>query len=193
VLVASFPYKDKNETTFCPIGQYLRIGERPVEFQVGQESIRGEVVTTDPVQAARDIADARARLMAFAEGCSVEQWRSSPLGEADPRSVSVIVDHVADANDYICGWLEAVVGGGTVEVSPDIVDELNARHADKAAVIDLDEVGAHIRRSGDVLIGFVEGLQPDDLDLGEGIVGRFAHIAARHADAHRTELEAAFG
>jgi hypothetical protein len=144
-----------------------------------------------PEKAARNIADARARLMTFAEGCSLQQWSSSPLGESDPRSVSVIVDHVADAYDYIYGWLTSLVGGGTIEVSPDIVDELNARHAGKAALIDLDEVAAHLRTSGDVLIGFVEKLSPDDLTIDDGRVALFCEIAARHADSHRTDLEAA--
>ena len=133
---------------------------------------------TGPEEAAGKISDARARLLTFADGCSVQQWCSSPLGEADPRSVSVIVDHVADAYDYIYGWLTGLVGGGTVEVSPDIVDELNARHAEKAAVIELDEVAAHLRTSGDVLIGFVGQLSADDLAIDEGRVALFCEIAA---------------
>jgi hypothetical protein len=160
-------------------------------FQVGQGLTVGEDVMTGPEEAARKIADARARLLTFAVGCSVQQWCSSPLGEADdPRSVSVIVDHVADAYDYIYGWLTTLVGGGAVEVSPDVVDELNARHAEKAAVIELDEVAAHLRTSGDVLIGFVGQLSADDLTIDGGRVALFCEIAARHADSHRTELEA---
>jgi hypothetical protein len=145
---------------------------------------------TGPEEAARKIADARARLLTFADGCSVQQWGSSPLGEADPRSVSVVVDHVADAYDYIYGWMRTLVGGGSIEVSPEIVDELNAAHAAKAGVIDIDEVVAHLSASGDVLIEFVGKLSADDLTIDEGRVALFCEIAARHADSHRAELEA---
>lgn len=148
---------------------------------------------TDPHETARDIAEACARLLAFARGCSAEQWCSSPLGDADPRSVSVIVNHVADTYDYIAGWLRALVGGAALEVNSDMVDELNAKHASGAAVIDRDEVSAHLQTSGDALIGFIEELEPDDLVIENGRVQRLAEIAARHADGHRSELEAAFG
>ena len=147
----------------------------------------------DPRDKAQKIAQARERLVAFAEGCSEDQWRSSPLGESDPRSVSVIVDHVADAYDYIAGWLRSMVDGETIEVDTDIVDELNAKHASNSSGVDRGEVIAHLQSSGDALIGFIEELAPDDLAIGDGLVERFADIAARHADGHRSELETAFG
>jgi hypothetical protein len=148
---------------------------------------------TDPRDTAREIAEARARLLEFARGCSEEQWSSCPLGEADPRSVSVIVDHVADAYDYIAGWLRTLVGGATLEVNSDMVDELNAKHASNAPVIDRDEVTGHLQTSGDALIRFIEELAPDDLVIGNRRVERLAEIAARHADGHRSEIEAVFG
>ena len=37
------------------------------------------------------------------------------------------------------------------------------------------------------------GLAPDQLELGEGQVDRFAMIAARHADNHRQEIEEQLG
>jgi hypothetical protein len=150
-------------------------------------------VVTDPLDAARDIADARARLLAFAWGCSEEQWRSSPLGDADPRSVAVIVDHVADAYDYIGGWVRSLVAGESVEVNPEIVDELNARHASDSSTIERDHVTGHLQSSGDALIALVGELSVDDLAIGDGRVEVFAKIAARHADSHRSELEVALG
>jgi len=148
---------------------------------------------TDPRDAARDIADARARLLVFVQGCSEQQWRSSPLGEADPRPVAVIVDHVADAYDYIGGWVRSLVDGHEVEVNPEIVDELNARHSSDSDAIGRDGVTGHLQSSGDALIELIQGLSPEDLAIDDGRVELFAKIAARHADSHRSELEDALG
>jgi hypothetical protein len=52
-------------------------------------------------------------------------------------------------------------------------------------------VVGHLRSSGDAMIALIAGLEPAQLDLGDGRVRRLAMIAARHADNHRTEIEAA--
>lgn len=144
----------------------------------------------DPNDLAHEISEARGRLIAFVTRCSADQWVSEPMGSADPRPVSVIVDHVADSYEYLGSWMEAMVAGEAVEVNPDIVDELNAIHASRATSLERDEVIEHLRRSGDEMIGFVSRLTGDQLAMGDGRVELFAQIAQRHADAHRSELEA---
>jgi hypothetical protein len=42
-----------------------------------------------------------------------------------------------------------------------------------------------------VLISLIAGLAPAQLDADGGRVRRFAQIAARHADNHRSEIESA--
>ena len=163
------------------------------EVSAGEVVVPEEEVVTDPRDAARAIADARSRLLVFVQGCSEEQWRSIPLGEADPRSVAVIVDHVADAYDYIGAWVRSLVEGQSVEVSPEIVDELNARHAGDSSAIGRDHVTEHLQGSGDALIALIQGLRAEDLAIEDGRVELFAKIAARHADGHRSELEDALG
>jgi hypothetical protein len=76
-------------------------------------------------------------------------------------------------------------------VTAEIVDGLNADHAGEAAKLSRTEVIDHLNRSGDVLIALVAGLQAAQLDADEGRVRLFAQISIRHADDHRTEIEAA--
>ncbi len=83
------------------------------------------------------------------------------------------------------------MGGQPVEVNTDIVDELNAEHAIEAGAVTPAHVAGHLRSSGDALIALVAGLEPGQLDLDGGRVRRLAIIAARHADNHRAEIEAA--
>jgi hypothetical protein len=53
------------------------------------------------------------------------------------------------------------------------------------------EAAGHLRRSGAAISALVAGCTAGDLKAGDGRVERLAQIAIRHADAHRTELEAA--
>ena len=46
-------------------------------------------------------------------------------------------------------------------------------------------------RSGDAIVDLVAGLRPDELDTLGGRGRRLAQIAIRHADDHRSEIEAA--
>ena len=81
--------------------------------------------------------------------------------------------------------------GQQVEVNSDVVDALNARHALAAATITRADATDHLQRSGTAISGLVAGLSAADLAAGDGRVQRLAQIAARHADDHRAEIEAA--
>jgi hypothetical protein len=148
---------------------------------------------TDAVDLTRDVARARERLVEFVDRCTDEQWASSPLGDGDPRPVGVIVDHVADAYEYLAGWVGQLARGQSVEVSSDVVDDLNARHAKDISAPTRADAVDHLRRSGDAFMALVESLSPEQLARGDGRIVRFAQIAARHADNHVSELEAALG
>jgi hypothetical protein len=143
-----------------------------------------------PAAYADDIAGARQRLLAFVGTCTDEDWSAAPL-DGDPRPVGVVVDHVAHAYEYLAGWTGDLLAGRTVAVSPEVVDALNAGHAPSAAGVTRPKAADHLRRSGDVLIALVAGLDPGQLEASGGRVRRFAEIAARHADDHRSDLEAA--
>jgi hypothetical protein len=142
----------------------------------------------DPAALARAIDDARRHLLHFVEHCSDEQWASCPLGEADPRSVAVIADHVADAYGYLGTWIEALARGENVTVDTTVVDDLNARHAASVDAPTRATVTDHLNEAGDRIMALVCGLRPEQLVLGGGRVARLAHIAALHAADHRAEL-----
>jgi len=153
------------------------------------------VVTEDaptPAACAADIDAARDGLIGFVDGCSEEQWRAAPLApDGDPRPVAVVVDHVADAYEYLAAWIRRIAAGEQVDVNSNVVDALNAEHATAAAAVTRAEVTAHLRDSGAAISELVAGLSAGDLAAEGGRVRRMAQIAARHADDHRADLEAA--
>jgi DinB superfamily len=145
---------------------------------------------TGPGQYAAEIGAARDRLIGFVRGCTEDQWRSAPL-DGDPRPVAVVADHVANAYEYLAGWLRDLVAGRPVVVNSDVIDALNARHAAAAAAVSRAAVVQHLERSGAAMCELVAGLSAADLAAGGGRAERLAQIAARHADDHRADIEAA--
>jgi DinB superfamily len=143
-----------------------------------------------PEAYAADIEAARDQLIAFAAGCSAEEWRAAPL-DGDPRPVAVVVDHVAHSHEYLAGWIRQLVAGQPVEVTGEVVDDLNAEHAAEAVAVSQADATEHLRRSGAAISALIAGLSADDLSAGDGRVRRFAQIAIRHADHHRTDIETA--
>jgi DinB superfamily len=143
-----------------------------------------------PAQFASEIDAARDRFIALVESCTDAQWAAAPL-EGDPRPVGVVADHVADAYEYLAGWIRQVLSGEAVMVNSDVVDALNAGHAARAMAVTRSEAAEHLRRSGAAISELVAGCAAGDLQAGDGRVGRLAQIAIRHADDHRTEIEAA--
>jgi DinB superfamily len=143
-----------------------------------------------PADYAADIAAARQRLLHFVQQCTASDWRASPL-DGDPRPVGVVVDHVAHSYEYLAGWLRDILAGQPVEVNEDIVDMHNAQHAARAQQVSQARAADHLRASGDLIIALVAGLDAGQLAAGDGRVARFAQIAARHADNHRTDIEKA--
>ena len=143
-----------------------------------------------PAQYAAEIAAARDRLIGFVHTCPEGQWQSAPL-DGDPRPVAVVVDHVADAYEYLAGWLHDLVAGRPVTVNSDIVDALNAEHAAAAGAVSKAAAVQHLERSGAAMCELVASLSAADLAAGQGRAERLAQIAIRHADDHRAEIETA--
>jgi hypothetical protein len=71
------------------------------------------------------------------------------------------------------------------------VDALNAEHARTAGSVTRAETAGHLRRSGADIAALVAGLSAAGLAAGDGRVRRLAQVAIRHADDHRSEIEAA--
>lgn len=143
-----------------------------------------------PAEYAGDIETARGQLLRLVRQCTDGDWSAAPV-DGDLRAVGVILDHVAHSYEYLAGWISDIIAGQAVDVNPQLVDALNAEHASEAGRVTPAHVAGHLRSSGDALITLVAGLEPDQLNAGDGLVRRFATIAARHAESHRTEIEAA--
>jgi len=148
---------------------------------------------SEALDLANEVSAARERLIEFVDRCPEDQWQARPLAPGDPRTVAVIVDHVADAYEYIGAWLDQLARGETVEVTPAVVDELNARHAAGVGTPARDAVIEHLVHSGDAIVTLVASLGDDQLAGDDGRVARLARIAAVHAEGHRDELENALG
>jgi hypothetical protein len=144
----------------------------------------------DAAGLAREIDAARQRLIAFVQQCTDADWLAAPV-PGDPRPVGVITDHVAHAYEYLAGWIGDLAAGKPVDVNSEIVDDLNAVHAGDAGPVTQAHVTGHLRASGDAIVAMVAGLEPEQLETDNGRMRRFAVIAIRHADAHRTEIEEA--
>ena len=71
------------------------------------------------------------------------------------------------------------------------MDALNAEHARTAGPVTRAEAAGHLRRSGADIAALVAGLSAAGLAAGDGRVRRLAQVAIRHADDHRSEIEAA--
>jgi len=158
----------------------------PASFKLGNMTEEEQ----SPAQYAAEIEGARDRFIAFAESCTAEQWNAAPL-EGDPRPVGVVADHVADAYEYLAGWMRQILRGEMVTVNSDVVDSLNAEHAAAAMAVTRTEAAEHLRRSGAAISALVAGCTAGELKAGDGRVERLAQIAIRHADDHRTEMQAA--
>jgi hypothetical protein len=143
-----------------------------------------------PAEHADQIAAARDRLLAFAAGCTDDDWSARPLAaRGDARTVGMVVDHVADAYDYMGGWIREILAGQSPAVDVALVDRLNAAHAIEACRLTQAGAMEHLRRNGDAMIALIAGLADSNLDASGGRVRRFAEIAARHPDTHRTDIE----
>jgi hypothetical protein len=149
---------------------------------------------TDATELALEVSAARARLVEFVRRCTDDQWAAQPLAD-DPRAVAVIVDHVADAYEYLGSFVVRLSRGEPVEVSGAIVDELNARHASAVHAPTREAVIDHLASSGDNFVACIEPMDAQQLAAGDGrvTIARFAQIAALHADDHRVALEEALG
>ena len=151
------------------------------------------------------IEEGAAGLAAFAEGLSEAEWRTPMSGSGrERRSVGVIVHHVASVYPIEIDLARAIAGGKAVtDVTPDAVDEMNAKHASdqagvtKAAALDL------LRRNSRQAAAAVRGFTDDELDraapfslsFGAPVTAQFVleDHAVRHSWHHLARIKTALG
>jgi hypothetical protein len=81
------------------------------------------------------IEEGAAHLAGFVAELSDEEW-TMPVSETDTRTIGVVVHHVASAYPIEIQLAQAIASGKSIlDVTPEVVDSLNAGHATEHAVV----------------------------------------------------------
>ena len=115
-------------------------------------------------QALADRVEQGAReLMAFVENCSEEEWQA--IVPVEERSVGVLVHHVASAYPVEMDLVKVLASGqAVVDVTWDMVDSMNAGHADKQASCTKEEALELIQRNSTSAANDIRELSDEQLD-----------------------------
>lgn len=149
------------------------------------------------------IEEGAAGFSAFAEGLSDAEW-NTPVSARDPRSVGVIVHHVANMYPIEIDLARAVASGRPVSnVTWEAVAQLNAKHAQdnsrasKSAALGLlrknsREAAAAVRAFTDQEL---DTAVPFPLSFGAPMTAQFAieDHALRHSWHHLAKIRKALG
>ena len=151
------------------------------------------------------IEEGAAGLAAFAEGLSEAEWRTPMSGSGrERRSVGVIVHHVASVYPIEIDLARAIAGGKAVtDVTPDAVDEMNAKHASDQAGVTKAAALELLRRNSREAAAAVRAFTDDELDRAAPFSLSFAapvtaqfvieDHALRHSWHHLARIRAALG
>jgi hypothetical protein len=115
-------------------------------------------------QLANRIEEGATGLARFAQELSEDEWQL-PVSATDRRSLGVVVHHVASMYPIEIEVVRAIAAGkAALEVTPEMVNEINAKHAaehdwpDKAETLEL------LRRNSRAAAEAVRALTDDELD-----------------------------
>jgi hypothetical protein len=149
------------------------------------------------------IEEGAAGLAAFAEGLSEAQWRMA-VSATDPRSVGVIVHHVASVYPIEVDLARAIASGKAVtDVTWEAVAGMNAKHADDQAAVTKAEALELLRRNSRQAAAAVRAFTDDELDraapfslsFGAPVTAQFVveDHALRHSWHHLARIRTAVG
>ena len=147
------------------------------------------------------IEEGAANLASFAETLSEREWRT-PISPTDPRSVGVIVHHVASVYPIEIDLARKIASGQTVtDVTWDAVAALNSKHAadhaeiTKEAALELLRCNSRdaadaVRESTDEEL---DTAAPFSLSFGAPVTAQFVveDHAVRHSWHHLARIRAA--
>lgn len=150
------------------------------------------------------IEEGAALLAAFAEGLSEAEWRTPMSGGTDRRSVGVIVHHVASLYPVEIDIARAIAGGNAItDVTWDVVDGMNAKHADDNARVTKAETIELLRQNSSRAAAAVRELTDEQLDQaapfslssGAPVTAQFVieDHALRHSWHHLARIRAVLG
>jgi hypothetical protein len=119
---------------------------------------------------AKRFATLNNEIISFVESCPQEDWSKVCSGENWP--VGVVARHVAAGHYRALELAKMIVEERQLpELSPEKIDQSNARHAEKHAGCTKDEVLGLLRKNGSTITDYVTGLDDAELD-------RTGHLAA---------------
>ena len=140
---------------------------------------------------ADDFAAANAEAIAFASGCSADEWGTPVPGEN--WSVGVVLHHIAEGHGQTSRWLQAMSNGQAVTDTAQDVDRANAAHALRAGAVGPDETIVLLEVRGAELEALLRRLDDEQLErtapfgpAGGQVFASvdLAPVAARHAREH---------
>jgi DinB superfamily len=142
-------------------------------------------------------------LAAFVEGLSETEWRT-PVSSTDPRTVGVIVYHVAAVYPIEIDLARAISAGKAVtDVTWEVVAELNAKHADDHAAITKSDALLLLRANSRDASAAVRAFTDEELDraapfslsFGAPVTAQFVieDHALRHSWHHLAKIRKAVG
>jgi hypothetical protein len=111
---------------------------------------------------ADDFAAANAEAIAFARGCSGDEWDTAVPGE--DWSVGVVLHHIAEGHGQASRWLQAMSRGEGVTDTAQDIDRANAAHAVRAQAVGPDETIVLLEVRGAELEALLRRLDDEQLD-----------------------------
>jgi hypothetical protein len=105
-----------------------------------------------------------AGLVAFVQDLSDAEWQA-PISATDHRTVGVVVHHVASMYPIEIEIARTIASGHAVtEVTPEVVDQMNAAHAAENANVTKDTALSLLRRNSREAAEAVRSFTDEELD-----------------------------
>ncbi|MFN8483301.1 MAG: DinB family protein [Anaerolineae bacterium] len=142
------------------------------------------------------------QVIAFVEPLTEEQW-AMPCGD-DHRPIGVVAHHVATAYGAFTRWVATMANGQPLPpVTLDVINNLNAQHAETNAAVGKIETVDLLRQNGGAAVAAVSNLSDEDLArsgtmplLGDAPVTTAQLIGGllmAHTNGHLTAMRGALG
>jgi len=105
-----------------------------------------------------------ANLVSFAESLNDSEWKT-PVGTHDTRKIGVIVHHVGTMYPLEIALAQKLAGGGVIDdVTWDMVDEINAKHAHEHGAVTKADAIALVRQNSVAAAAAIRAMSDAELD-----------------------------
>ncbi len=138
---------------------------------------------------------------AVLERLSDADWRKTT--SAEKWSVAVVAHHMAVAHEIIAGLIKTIAGGQSVpSLSMDMLDSMNAKHAQEHAHCTKAETLALHKKNAAAAAALVRGLSDADLDRSGTVLTTMPPMSVeqlaggllvRHVDEHLGSIRTTVG